>query len=195
MVNSFCRAEDFQQIENKRENVNIIRFSKEPILTPVIDDEGEPTGEYEDSGLVSYTEEVVVGELTLDKVIAIRRQEIEVYDKSDAVNDLIVNGKHMWYGKVDRTCISYSMNMEKEAGKTTTELYDNDGVKYTLPIDLALQMFGALELYAKACYNKTEEHKTAVAECQSIEDALDYNIKTGYPQKLSFDIPLVEESE
>lgn len=41
MVNSFCRAEDFQQIENKMENVNIVRFSKEPILTPVIDGEGE----------------------------------------------------------------------------------------------------------------------------------------------------------
>lgn len=195
MVNSFCRAEDFQQIENKRENVNIVRFSKEPILTPVLDDEGKPTGEYEDSGLVSYTEEVVVGELTLEKVIAVRRQEIEVYDKSDAVNSLSVNGKQMWFDKVTRTCISYSMNTEKAAGQETTELYDNDDMKYTLPIDLAIQMFGALELYAKACYNKTEEHKAAVAECQSIEDALDYNIKTGYPQKLSFDIPLVEESE
>ena len=95
---------------------------------------------------------------------------------------------------LDRAIV-YLEESEKEAGQTTTELYDNDDVKYTLPIDLALQMFGALELYAKACYNKTEEHKAAVAECQSIEDALDYNIKTGYPQKLSFDIPLVEESE
>lgn len=154
-------------------------------MTPVIVDD-EPTGEYEDSGLVSYTEEVVVGELTLDKVITIRQQEIDRYDTSDAVNSFVYNGKKMWFDKVTRTCISYSMQVEKENGATTTTLYDNDGIAHTLPIDLALGLFAQLELYAKACYNVTASHKAALNELTSIEDVLDYNIKAGYPLKLVF---------
>ena len=187
MVNSYCKKEDYQQIVDKQQNIHIVRFSKEPILTPVLDDEGEPTGEYEDSGLVSFTEELIKGDVTLDKVISIRQQEIDRYDTSDAVNSFIYNGKKMWFDKVTRTCISYSMQVEKESGSTTTTLFDNDDVAYTLPIDLALGLFAQLELYAKACYNVTALHKAAINALTRVEDVLNYNIKTGYPEKLVFD--------
>lgn len=184
MVNSYCKKEDYQQIVDKQENVHIVRFSKETIMTPIYDGD-EPTGEYEDSGLVKYTEEVVTGELTLDKVIAIRQQEVDRYDTSDAVNSFTYNGKKMWFDKVTRTCIAYSMQVEKENGATTTTLYDNDDVAYTLPIDLALGLFAQLELYAKECYNVTADHKATISRLTSIEDVLNYNIKADYPEKLN----------
>jgi hypothetical protein len=192
MVNSFCKAEDYQQILNVRENVSIIRFSKEPIMEPVYEGEGEdmhPTGEYVDSGLVKFTEETVIGELTPEKIIDVRLHEVDVYDASEDVNLIFVNGKPMWFDKVTRTCISYSMQIEKEAGNVTTTLYDNDGTAYVLPIDDALNMFGAVELYAKACYNKTQEHKDNLKALTTVQEALDYNIKTGYPEKLQFTTP------
>ena len=191
MVNSFCKAEDFQQILNKREGVNIVRFSKETIMEPVMEGEGEemhPTGEYVDSGFVKFTEETILGELTADKVIEARQKEVDAYDQSNAVNSLIVNGKEMWFDKVTRTCINYSIQVEKAAGKTETTLYDNDDMAYVLPIDTAIALFAQLELYAKQCYNVTAAHKAALAELTTVEDVLNYDIKTGYPEKLNINL-------
>jgi hypothetical protein len=94
----------------------------------------------------------------------------------------------MWFDKITRTCINYSMQVEKESGNETTTLYDNDGIAYELPIDSALNLFAQLELYAKACYNKTAEHRANIENLNSIEELLNYNIKTGYPEKLNINI-------
>ena len=188
MVNSFCKTENFEHITQVREGVHIVRFSDEVMVEEVYEDY-QPTGRYEDTGLTKFTEEIVMGEVTLDKVIAIRKQEIDKYDVSDDVNSFTYNGKQMWFDKVTRTCINYSMEVEKNAGKTETTLYDNEGNAHVLPIDLALGLFAQLELYAKACYNVTQAHKAAVSELTSVEDALAYNIKADYPEKLVIDNP------
>lgn len=124
--------------------------------------------------------------LALAKQMVIAR--ISAYDASTEVNDLTVNGKHMWYDKVTRTSISYSMKVEKDAGETTTKLYDNDNVPYVLPIDTALGLFAQLELYAKACFNNTEAHKAAVMAKRTVNTVLAYDYTTGYPEKLSFNV-------
>lgn len=185
MVNSFCKAEDFQQITNIRENINLVRFDMEPIMQEIYVD-GEPTGEWEESGYVKYTEAFVTGEITPEAIINLRLKALKQYDESEDINSLYVNGKRMWFDKVTRTCIVYSMQTEKASGATETVLYDNDNVPYTLLIDTALQMFGALELYAKACYNTTAQHGAELKALTTVQEALDYNIKTGYPEKLSF---------
>ena len=157
-------------------------------MEPVYEGEGEerqPTGEFVDSGYIGFIEATVVGSLTPEKVANIRKEEVDIYDKSDAVNALYVNGKQMWYGKVDRTCINYSMQVEKSNGEETTTLYDNDGVAYVLPIDTALELFAQLELYAKACYNKTQEHKDNLASLETVEEILAYDITADYPEKLN----------
>lgn len=125
-------------------------------------------------------------DIDLAKQMIIAR--ISAYDSSPEVNDLTVNGKHMWFDKATRASINYSMTVEKDAGETTTTLYDNDDVAYVLPIDTALGMFAQLELYAKACYNVTAAHKAAVMEKETLEDVLAYDYTTGYPQKLSFNL-------
>ena len=49
-------------------------------------------------------------------------------------------------------------------------------------------MLSALEVYALQCYNVTEEHKAAVNALTTIEEVDAYDYKTGYPEKLSFDV-------
>lgn len=186
MVNSFCKAEDFQQITNLENGASLVRFSKEPIITEVYENY-QPTGRFEDTGLVSFTEEYLQNGVSIEALKEARIKEIEMYDSSNAINGLFVNGKEMWFDKVTRTCINYSIQVEKNSGQETTVLF-YEGEGYTLPIDLAIQMFSALELYAKACYNKTEEHKNNIKALNNIEDLLNYNIKSGYPEKLSFNV-------
>jgi hypothetical protein len=191
IVKSFCKAENFQQITNIKEGVDLVRFTKKPLISEVYED-GEPTGRYEDTGYVTFTEANVKGGVTVDKLIPLRLEELAAYDASEEVNIFYVNGKKMWFDKVTRTCIVYSMQTEKASGATETTLYDNDNVPYVLPIDAAIQMFGALELYAKACYNKTAEHAAEIKALESVQDVLDYDITVGYPEKLTFNLTIAE---
>ena len=187
MVKVTIPKEAFKPIEVVGEQATIIRFTKQTVYNEIYEGEGEdrhPTGEKEDSGLVSCQEEMVYGELTPEVVRQIRLSEVQAYDKSDAVNDATYMGKHMWYDKVTRTCIAYSMQTEKADGKETTILYDNDDEPHTLPIDLAIALFAQLELYAKACYNNTESHKAALKGLDTVDELLSYDITAGYPEKL-----------
>lgn len=187
MVKVTIPKEAFKPIEVVGEQATIIRFTKQTVYNEIYEGEGEdrhPTGEKEDSGLVSCQEEMVYGELTPEVVRQIRLSEVQAYDKSSNVDDAIYMGKHMWFDKVTRTCIAYSMQTEKADGKETTILYDNDDEPHTLPIDLALALFAQLELYAKACHNTTESHKAALKGLDTVDELLAYDITAGYPEKL-----------
>ena len=129
---------------------------------------------------------VTVSPMTIDIAKKIKINEINDYDSSTAVNEFTYQGKPMWFDKVKRACISYSMNVEKQAGETATTLCDNDNISYTVPIDDALQMFAALEIYAKQCYNVTAQHKADVMALETVEDVENYNFESGYPEKLAF---------
>lgn len=189
MVKSSCKKEDFQPITEIGEKAYLIKFSKETIMDAVYEGEGEerhPTGEYVDSGLVRYTEEMVYGELTPNIVRKVRLEELAKYDASPSVNEFFYGDKSMWFDKITRTTISYSMECEKNAGRETTDLYNNDGEKYTLPIDTALTLFAQVELYAKACYNQTQTHSNALKALKTVDELLAYDITVGYPEKLNF---------
>lgn len=113
---------------------------------------------------------------------------IEGYDRSDEVNGFKINGEHGWADKATRVGLHNSISIEKEAGAQTTVIYVN-GKAYTLPVDQALQMLAALELYAIDCYRKTEEHKAAVEAMTDPDEVQKYDYAAGYPQQLEFEIP------
>ena len=113
--------------------------------------------------------------------------EITAYDTSDAVNSFTLDGDTMWINRDDRVSTMNSTTILKNAGlETVTQWYG--GKKYTLPCDTLIQMLSALEVYALQCYNVTEEHKAAVNTLTTIEEVDAYDYKTGYPEKLSFDV-------
>ena len=169
MNNSFSKIEDFSSKEKLTTSWRI-RFSTRK------------------EGNLIYFTSAIVKELTHDSVLKVRLEELAQFDKSPDVNSFFVNGKQMWFDKLTRTSIAHSIEVEKESGKETTELYDNDGVKYILPIDEAISLFNQVELYAKDCYNQTAYHKVQLAALDDVDALLAYDIKAGYPEKLHFGV-------
>ena len=116
---------------------------------------------------------------------ALLLHNIETYDTSVAVNSFMLQGKEMWLPKETRVGLVNSVTIEKNAGKETTTLWF-DGAKYELPVDTALQMLSALELYALDCYNTTAAHKAAVSALASVSEIVNYDYTANYPSKLNF---------
>lgn len=112
-------------------------------------------------------------------------EEIDEYDTSSDVNSFTLSGKQMWLPKETRVGLVNSITIEKAAGKENTTLWF-DGEKYELPVDDALQMLSALELYALECYNVTAAHKANVIALDSVDDVVAYDYESGYPDKLNF---------
>lgn len=112
---------------------------------------------------------------------------IKDYDKSQAVNSFLINGRRAWLDKATRVGLINSLQIEKAAGRTVTELW-LDGEKYTVEIDVALQMLTVLELYAKDCYNMTEQHLSTVNSLTDLNRVYNYNYTLGYPRRLRFEV-------
>ena len=112
-------------------------------------------------------------------------EQITEYDQSEDVNSFTLQGKQMWLPKETRVGLVNSVTIEKKAGKETTVLWFG-GERYELPVDTALQMLSALELYALECYNVTAAHKAAVNALERVEDVVAYDYTQGYPEKLNF---------
>lgn len=113
--------------------------------------------------------------------------EINAYDQSEDVNQFSLGGRQMWLDKDTRVGLANSIGIEQSAGKETTILW-YDAVKYVIPIPLALQMLAALELYALASYNATQEHIAAVMSLETKEEVEAYDYTAGYPDKLVFNL-------
>lgn len=127
----------------------------------------------------------LLGEEPLEPMRKALLHNIETYDTSAAVNSFTLGGKQMWLPKETRVGLVNSVTIEKNAGKETTVLWFG-GERYELPVDTALQMLSALELYALECYNVTAAHKAAVSALESVEDIVAYDYTTDYPEKLNF---------
>lgn len=127
----------------------------------------------------------LLGEDPIEPMRTALLHNIETYDTSAAVNSFTLGGKEMWLPKETRVGLVNSITIEKAAGKDTTVLWF-DGEKYELPVDAALQMLSALELYALDCYNVTAAHKAAVSALASVEDIVAYDYTANYPIKLNF---------
>ena len=118
----------------------------------------------------------------LDNALGVAKEQ---YDTSSDVNSFTLGGKQMWLPKETRVGLVNSITIEKAAGKKNTTLWF-DGEKYELPVDDALQMLSALELYALECYNVTAAHKANVMALESVGDVVAYDYESGYPDKLNF---------
>lgn len=126
-------------------------------------------------------------EPTIEEVKSLKISQITEYDQSDAVNQFSLDGKRMWLDKDTRVGLVNSINIEKQVGKTTTTLWF-EATQYIIPIDAALQMLAALELYALGSYNATQEHIAAVKALATKEEVEAYDYTSGYPDKLVFNL-------
>lgn len=122
---------------------------------------------------------------TIEDVKARKTDEILAYDSSSAVNEFSIGGVPMWLDKATRAGLLLRFEAEGKVGRTETTLW-NDGQSYTLPLETAQQILIALELYASACYDRTQAHIAEVQKMESKEAVEAYDYTTGYPAKLNF---------
>jgi hypothetical protein len=70
-------------------------------------------------------------------------------------------------------------------GKTETALW-YDSLQFPLPLDTAIQMLYAIEVYASECYDNTQAHLANVNAIDNLEELQNYDYTSGYPEKLNF---------
>lgn len=102
-----------------------------------------------------------------------------IYDQSDEVNSFIYKGNKYWLDKQQRSC----MKTVAESGLENVEVVLGE-FNMVLPSEVLKQLILQLEAYAYKCYVVTAKHQQNIKSLQSIEDIINYNYKTGYPEKL-----------
>lgn len=130
-----------------------------------------------------------VPELTPEQILANakrdKKHEINNYDSSSSVNEFYIQDMPVWLDKATRSGLMLRFNSELAMKKENTTLWYN-GVSFTLPLNSAIQMLYALEVYASECYDNTQAHLANVDKLDTLDAVLEYNYITGYPEKLNF---------
>lgn len=111
--------------------------------------------------------------------------QIEHYDSSNEVNEFYIQGMPVWLDKPTRAGLKLRFDAELAIKKSETTLWYNN-VSFSLPLNTAVQMLYALEVYASECYDNTQAHLANVEKLETLEEIENYDYKTGYPEKLNF---------
>ncbi len=132
-----------------------------------------------------YTETAIPE--TLEEAKAQLRRKIEDYDGSDNVNSFLVNGESAWMTNAERTSYTASVSNAETLNEGTVDLLLNGRV-LTLPTASAKTMLAQISRYADKCWMVTQRHLMEAGKLESIEDALGYGYKAGYPERPSFEV-------
>jgi hypothetical protein len=137
-------------------------------------------------------------DLSLAELKRIKIQQIRAYDSSSAVNGFfiefksggtVVNIVEAWISRDDRNALRSRFEAETFAGMQTTTLW-HSGAAIPMSLQDAPAMMIAIELYAAACYDCTQQHESninAMAEPDK-ELIMPYDNTAGYPPKPTFTI-------
>lgn len=118
---------------------------------------------------------------------SIRKVQVHGYDVSENVNCFYLDDQHMWLDKATRVGLVNSLNMEKAAGRTVSELWFGS-LRIDLNVDMALQLLAALELYAKDCYGVTASHIAEIGRLDSVKELKEFSLCADYPEIPKFKI-------
>lgn len=145
-----------------------------------------PTDEtlFED-GWELYVEPEPTEEELKRKALNIKLIEIKNYDASSEVNVFYIQGIPVWLDKATRAGLKLRFEAELAMKEENTTLWYNNQ-SFTLPLNDAIAMLYALEVYASKCYDNTQAHLANVSMLETIDEINDYDYTTGYPEKLNF---------
>ena len=120
-------------------------------------------------------------ERTLEDAKTEKLAALKAYDASPAVNSFSLGGQSMWIAPDERANYILTLQGAKRLGVETVTFLGQQ-----IPVDTALQMLDAVNLYAMQCVGVTESHAAAINALTSIEAVDEYDYTQGYPEKLSF---------
>lgn len=103
--------------------------------------------------------------------------------------DIVINGQTMaaWLTPDKRSDYKNSLDSAELLGMTEVHPVFN-GVALTIPIQTAKMALAKIQIYANQCYGVTEKHKVNVMALTTIEEVEAYQYKSGYPERLRFEI-------
>ena len=130
--------------------------------------------------LPELTSEEIMEQCKMDMLLTIKR-----FDESPEVNAFYINDIEVWLDKATRAGLMLRFNSELALKKENTTLW-YEGHSFTLPLNTAMQMLYALEVYASECYDNTQLHLSNVEKLETIEEIKEYDYRVGYPEKLHF---------
>lgn len=110
------------------------------------------------------------------------KKKIELYSSSSSINSFIYNGKEYWLDKNDRTSLWNLSN----SSLGNLEIVIGDDVIIIGSIKLKAFLL-KLELYAYKCFVNTFKHLKAIKSLEKLEDIMNYNYTTGYPDKVTLE--------
>ena len=123
----------------------------------------------------------------LENTRGIVLQKIANYDISTNVNSFSLGGVDVWLTKPQRESLLTSLNMFKMANVDVFP-FVLGGRSMELPVQTIEQMLAAIEVYATQCMMITAMHKADVSAMENEEQLLAYDITSGYPAKVVFDL-------
>lgn len=177
-----------------------IKLRKHIILNRIESVENPETGKIEqiEMQIFNPTEEMLLAdgwqiyttpELTPEQILfnakKDKKDDVERYDLSREVNEFYIQGMPVWLDKTTRTGLMLRFNSELAMNKENTTLW-YEGYSFTLPLNSAMQMLYALEVYASECYDNTQLHLANIDKLETLEEIAEYDYKVGYPKKLQF---------
>lgn len=122
---------------------------------------------------------------TFEQLKARKREELLAFDSSTSVNEFTIGGVPVWLDKATRAGLILRFQAEQASGLENTTLW-YEGQQFTLNVANAIEMLYALELYASACYDRTQAHLLAIDGLTTEEELAAYDFTTGYPIKIAF---------
>ena len=120
------------------------------------------------------------GRYYLSTLLTIIVALIKAYDKSSNVNSFYYKGKEYWLDKNTRVGLQNLANCSSDNMSLVLE----DTI-VELSIDKAKSFLSKLEEYAGKCYINTTKHLLAIKDFKTVEDVINYDYTTGYPDKIT----------
>ena len=179
---------------------SIVKPRKTIILNRIESIEDTETGEIKEVEVQTFNpsdemlfadgwEIYVTPELTPEQILFNTKQDkkndIERYDSSVEVNEFYIQEMPVWLDKSTRAGLMLRFNSELALKKETTTLW-YEGHSFTLPLNTAMHMLYALEVYASECYDNTQLHLANIEKLETLEEIKEYDYTVGYPEKLHF---------
>ena len=126
-------------------------------------------------------------EPTLEQIKAEKIAQVIAFDSSPAVNSFTLYGNTMWLDRNARVSLMQTATILESTGQTTMKLWTEGSNPISIDVEIAAlrQFLGALEIYAKHCYDTTAQHKQNIAALETIEEVQQYDYTVNYPEKLS----------
>lgn len=124
---------------------------------------------------------------SLEDVKARKLAEIDAYNVSKEVDNFVLNGMDAWLEVEERLNYDRSIRAYEQLGVDTASFFIN-GKAFEVPVEKAKLMLAQIQIYADKAYIATMNHKVAVLAMESIEDVKSYDITSGYPEQLHFEI-------